>query len=273
MQLDFVDNDFYSQQLVNDELRAAQLELDALQQLVAEVPELMEQRFKQELSALQHDNRRLLYEQRHLVGLIEASLPSVDKSRLSVLMPRLFESQININYICSKFSRVVAHVPDFVSMTRRIVSSHKQSFMLLVGTSLLISGGVVFVFSGQSLPFRVVMPWWSRQVPRASAEPSQHMPADVSLGPARFVKGSAMSLVDLKATGTTWVEVAEPQGTLLLQDTLHQGDHRRIRLRNGLEIFAARPDQLNVRIDEGVWQPFPQDPDHPGLIRLVPQEK
>jgi hypothetical protein len=73
----------------------------------------------------------------------------------------------------------------------------------------------------------------------------------------RIQAGDANSILELEARDSSWIEVTDSDGQLLLRDTLEAGLPRRIRLRQGLRLFTARPDHLRYRIDGGAFQPLP----------------
>jgi hypothetical protein len=73
----------------------------------------------------------------------------------------------------------------------------------------------------------------------------------------RIRAGDANSILELEARDSSWIEITDSNGQLLLRDTLEAGLPRRIRLRHGLRLFTARPDHLRYRIDGGDFQPLP----------------
>jgi hypothetical protein len=73
----------------------------------------------------------------------------------------------------------------------------------------------------------------------------------------RIRAGNANSILELEARDSSWIEVTDSNGQLLLRDTLEAGLPRRIRLRQGLRLFTARPEHLYYRIDGGAFQPLP----------------
>lgn len=82
--------------------------------------------------------------------------------------------------------------------------------------------------------------------------------------------GNDQSLVELESSAPTWVEVRERGGELLFMETLNGGDPRRIRLRSGLLMFAARPEMVRFRVDQGPWQPWPSEAFATGAFELLP---
>jgi len=73
----------------------------------------------------------------------------------------------------------------------------------------------------------------------------------------RIQAGDATSILELEAQDSPWIEVTDSDGQLLLRDTLEAGLTRRVRLRQGLRLFTARPEHLRYRIDGGPFQPLP----------------
>lgn len=205
-------------------LEEAQLELQRLQDLVAEVPELMEQRFRQELHQVTAFNQALAAERQQLLAQLQQPA-SPQRSLPGAALPR---------------------------PTRRLA-------WLCVGCVAVgaVALGVTRLRLSAEAPPRLP----------ASAPPTTAAVA----GQALPVVGSDKSLVELESSEPTWVEVSDRRGQLLLKDTVSGGDHRRIRLRNGLQLFAARPEVLRFRVDEGPWQAWPKQAMATGVLELVPR--
>jgi len=144
----------------------------------------------------------------------------------------------------------------------------RQLLVVIGGGSAAL--GLLFVvlrtdFSSDQ-PSRLVQQPISKHVPVRETAPT----ASVLTYP---VAGSPDSLIELNATDATWVEVSDRQGQPLLQDTLTAGDQRRVRLRDGLELYAARPEFLRFRVDEGHWQSIPDSFLTSGLMLLTPESR
>jgi hypothetical protein len=93
-----------------------------------------------------------------------------------------------------------------------------------------------------------------RSAGRPAASPAARVAVNAD---PRIQAGDANSILELEASDSSWIEVTDSDGQLLLRDTLEAGLPRRIRLRQGLRLFTARPENLRYRIDGGAFQPLP----------------
>lgn len=207
-----------------ERLEDARLELQRLQDLVAEVPELMEIRFRQELRQVAELNQALMAERQQLMARLEQPA-----GPLTLAAPP-------------------------VDLVRRL---RWPAAVLLVTAAAAAAVG-----------------FWSARSPiTLAAALGRRPPLNVpkrALGAPRPLSTTSQSLVDLLSSGTTWVEVVDSGGELLLRDTLNRGDTRRIRLRSGLTVLAGQPQLLRYRVDEGPWQRWPQASLRQGSISLLP---
>jgi hypothetical protein len=93
---------------------------------------------------------------------------------------------------------------------------------------------------------------------RSAGRPAAPTAARVAMNAdPRIRAGDATSILELEARDSSWIEVTDSDGQLLLRDTLEAGLTRRVRLRQGLRLFTARPEHLRYRIDGGPFQPLP----------------
>jgi hypothetical protein len=204
-------------------LEEAQLELERLQSLVAEIPELMEQRFCQELRQMIAVNQALANEQKHLLSQLQ-------KTRVLALP------------LSAPMSR-----------NRRLVLVCASCVAVAVATVGFIR-------------FREVV-----ETP-AKSQPTAQLHASATSG-ALPVAGSVLSLVELETSEPTWVEIRDQNGQLLFKDTVSGVDHRPIRLRQGLQLFAAKPEMVRFRVDGGPWQSMPQHALQTRVITLLPSTR
>ena len=111
---------------------------------------------------------------------------------------------------------------------------------LVVGVSLTLGLAIAGV-----LAQRPRLPWQQNQASRPNPKPVQ----------AAALRTD--SVLQLRATGSSWVEVQDLQtGEVLLIGVLEAGDARTIRLRQGLRMRSGRPDLLNLQIDDGPPRAF-----------------
>lgn len=93
---------------------------------------------------------------------------------------------------------------------------------------------------------------------RSDSRPVAPPASPVAVNVAPLIRaGDANSILELEARDSSWIEVTDSRGQLLLRDTLEPGLPRRIRLRQGLRLFTVRPENLHYRIDGGEFQSFP----------------
>lgn len=187
----------------------AQQELLRLQEMVAQIPELMEQRFRLELQQVHALNQSLVVEQQKFLALLACPASGPFSLSWSVLL-----------------------------VLKRALAWLGVSFAV-VGVGALSLTRI-----------------------RHAAAPSQMHVKPPALATADVVRrllvvGNYQSLLELKSSEPSWVEVSDRHGQLLLKDTVVGEDHRRIRLRDGLMLFAARPDVMRYRVDQGPWQTWP----------------
>jgi len=245
-------------------LEAAQRELEALSELVADVPVLMETRFKRELGYQLALNQSLAQERNQLSALIGAVKHNADSERSGPKLPRL--SRISMTSI-ERHRR--GHLFLRKGFLRGFAHFKRRKLLFVIGgTSAALGLSLLVLRAGFSPdpPSRVI----AQQASQNGVVLEPVSQASVLTYP---VDGSPESLIELNASDATWVEVSDRQGQPLLQDTLNAGDQRRIRLRDGLELYAARPELLRFRVDEGPWQAFPDPFLNSGLVLLTPQPR
>jgi hypothetical protein len=192
------------------QLDEAQQELERLQEMVAELPEIMEARFRQQLRDVQQRNQALVIEQLQLAAQLQQS------SRRHILA-------------VGRLSLIL-------------------SFFLSCGVAAALAWSISF-----------------KPSPPTQIQQPNKLPAGIRLA----VPGDTQSVIDLEASAPSWIEVKDHKGEVLLTDTLVQGGQRRIRLRNGLRLFAARPEHVRYRVDEGAWKLFPESAGDQ-FVELVP---
>jgi len=249
---------------LNRHLESAQRELDALSELVAEVPVLMEARFKRELVHQLALNQSLVQERYQLTELI-GSLNTSSEHMLTG--PRLPKVSLSSRAFMDEQGQ------GCLSFLQRFLASFAQlkwrQLLVVIGGGSAALGLLLVVlradFSSDQ-PSRLAQQPISKHVAVRETAPK----ASVLTYP---VTGSPESLIELSATDATWLEVSDRQGQPLLQDTLTAGDQRRVRLRDGLELYAARPELLRFRVDDGPWQPVPDAFLTSGLILLTPESR
>lgn len=230
--------------LLKQQLQAAQLELEALNELVLEVPALMEERFKRELAHQLALNQRLVQERFQLTAMVDSLITAQTE------VPQPLTSMKLPSFCWPWFSAI--KVPPQVLMRSLVIGFGVALFGLL----LVALRSHIRVFLQQSAV--VVQPTTPVLPPQVAQQ-------------THPVAGTSESLVELSADDATWVEVRDRQGQVLLQDTLQGNDQRRIRLRSGLEIYAARPELLSFRVDEGEWQTWPAAFLRSRLLLLTPR--
>lgn len=229
-----MDADAAKDDALDRRLEEAQLELQRLQDLVEDVPELMEQRFRKELHQLSMANQALSAQRQHLLAKLPQSQDGLESTHA------------NSSPIRRPFSRL-----------RSLVLGGLVLVAVVVAVSVVVST--------MRRRLAVAVP------PRHQAPASQAVSAPVEGAETGLsVIGNDQSLVELESSAPTWVEVRERGGELLFMDTLNGGDPRRIRLRSGLLMFAARPEMVRFRVDQGPWQPWPSEAFATGAFDLLP---
>ncbi|MBM5799609.1 MAG: hypothetical protein FJ077_01950 [Cyanobacteria bacterium K_DeepCast_35m_m2_023] len=218
---------------LNQQLEDAQLELQHLQELIAQVPELMEKRFRRELHEVVAMNQRLLDEQHELLMQLEPAH--------HLALPQ-------------------SPMPWFRQALRL------DQRWLTIGLAL---AGVVSVAVAITT-IRLPVPVPSRSLPKVASPtpPTRRSPSPLSRNLS--VAGTEMSLLELQARSPTWVQINNRGGELLMKDTFAMSGNPPIRLRNGLRLIAARPEVLLFRVDGGPWQAWPKDALRSGVLDLVP---
>lgn len=202
-------------QLLKQQLHDAQLELERLEELIQQVPELMEQRCLQELRQVAHQNHQLLSERQRLIQLLQQGEEQHANSH-----PQAWPS--------------LRPFQAWVQRNRTVLLSGLGTCALAglgaVGWQQRLALGTWFQASGNT------------ELPRPirTQQPMAVVP----------IAGDSKTIVTLEARDASWIEVINVRsGELLLQDTLNAGDTRRVRLRSGLRLYAARPEALRYSLD------------------------
>ena len=254
------------EEILSQSLLAATLELQALNDLVEEVPDLMEVRFRREIAYHLALNQRLRQERFELTTLVR-SMNSVSSGRmLRVNLPAFVENNSwrwQHDLLKNLFRTHLSRAWPRESQALRRINFAVFSVAFLCGLAIIFlreKPNQLHIHS-------------SKLVPNASPESvtSEFSPKSSIL--SHSLSATSESLVELRAADSTWVEVADLDGQPLLQDTMHARDKRRIRLRTGLEVYAARPEHLSFRVDEGSWQSWPKSFLNTGLVLLIPSQQ
>jgi len=251
---------------LNAQIEAANLELEALCDLVAEVPALMEARCKLRLQRQLLLNRRLLDEQVELLALFKSMHSPIVSGQETIKSP--FMNWENNFLRSAGWERYILLVRE---LFLNLQNSSSGSLKLALGAvlSLLAAAITCSIYVNRKDTLDVSPAQAGKSVGAPYALEASQKSSILSL----VVNASSDSLVELHAIDSTWVEVADVEGLPLLHDTLSAGDRRRIRLRSGLEIYAARPEQLRFRVDNGAWQLWPNHFLNSGLVLLTPSQQ
>jgi len=253
------------EELLGQSLLAATLELQALNDLVEEVPDLMELRFRREIAYHLALNQRLRQEQFELTSLVR-SMNSVSSERmLGLKLPAFVEN--NSWFWQHNLLRKI-----FRTHLSRAWSRERPALRLINIAVCSVALCCLVMISFREKPNQSHI-HSSKLVASANPESVTSEFAPKSSILSHSLSATSDSLVELRAADSTWVEVADLEGQPLLQDTMHAGDKRRIRLRTGLEVYAARPEQLSFRVDEGSWQSWPKNFLNTGLVLLIPSQQ
>lgn len=207
------------EQLLQQQLIEARLELEQLELLIQQVPELMEQRYLHELRQVAHKNHQLLSERQQLIQRLEQG----HKQRAKTVR--------------------------WAWPTLKPLPTWQRTLLLCgLGTGALAGLGAM------GWQHRVEL-WTWLQEPRTT---EQRRPLSTQHAMPVAPVADAETIVTLDARDASWLEVINAQtGELLLQDTLTTGETRRIRLRSGLRLYAARPEALRYSLDGTHFQPWP----------------
>lgn len=250
---------------LNQQIESAKLELQALNDLVAEVPDLMEARFRRELAHHLAMNHRLTLERSELAALVRSMNNTVIARTSGPKLPAFMQNaSLHFRFAQSKtlLRNRVCNPWSFVNRSLR--------WWILASSSIAICCLALALLGSKTNQLRI-------QGPRGSSSVDRNLVAAGAVKKSSILSHSIAatsdSLVELWTTDSTWVEVSDRDGRILLHDTLHAGDQRRIRFRTGLEIYAARPEQLRFRVDDGPWQPVPDAFLTSGLILLTPESR
>lgn len=227
------------------QLSAARAELDALEHAVNQLPEVLEDKFRQQLLSVVSLNRHLHAEQQHMRLALSESLqtspPSIHGHRFrqpALRLPKLRRPSLS------------PHSLAYIERMRQqwlLLMCSKRAVRLATGLAL---GGVFVV--GASVYWQVGMKpkvqpisMQTRRLASDAAAPAPLLPAIPST-----------SQLMLKPLGNTWIEVQDlASNEVLLVGEFAEGEERTVMMRKGLRIRSGRPDLLQLQIDN--QPPFP----------------
>lgn len=251
---------------LNAQLEAAKSELEALCDLVAEVPALMESSFKQRLEQQLSLNNALLDQQVKLLKLFKSKkflLGSGEKGGAKSAPNKGSVHILRRARVGSDFSLLSSLLVNWAnSLTRPLV--------LALGVFLIVVTSAIASYTHSNKRPALTGSLIQNRNSVGSPPLVETSPKSDTL--IHSIPATSESLIELQASDSTWVEVSDVEGHPLLHDTLHAGEQRRIRLRRGLEVYAARPEQLRFRVDEGGWQSWPNAFFDTGLVLLSPSQ-
>lgn len=246
--------DEHRREVSQEELDAARHQLLAYRELIEEVPQIYEQKFRERLEPIHAHNQQLLEEGR----LLEEELARVPPPKGGAPVPRVLPP--------------VQEQKRFQPPSPRA----RRPWLVLgsLAAFLLASGGLLQVLRQSR---SALAPPTTRTPPVAKA-PAKVLPAGEApvAEPARAAPGE----LRLKTLGLSWMEVRTLSGTTLFMGNL-QGE-RSFPLGRGLRISAGRPDLVTVErhsepartlggIREIGWHTF--EPTTPAVERASKRER
>jgi hypothetical protein len=202
-----------------EELEAARQQLSAYRELIEEVPEIYEQRFRERLEPIQAHNQQLIEEGR----LLEEKLALLPPSRGGAPVP---------GGLPPARERTPSHLPSRWARRQWLAFGSMAAFLLL-GSGLL----------------HVLRPPRTTDAPRITLtppvanQPPKTLPARAA--PVAEPENPAPGELLLKTRGLSWMEVRTLNDTTLFMGNL-QGA-RSFPLDRGLRISAGRPDLVMVQ--------------------------
>jgi hypothetical protein len=210
-----------SKDLLMDELERARQELDRLESIAAELPFILEERYKYQLSAILLRNRELIEERSELSQKrdMHKSFSASGYSLLPFFFTKIF--------CCAGIRFAV-----FLSLA------------IILIASILNASGVAegFISKIRGLSFR------------ESAVSKSILPSQDRQKFYLEAGSSPESLVSLRADQLCWVEVRNLFGKIVFTDTIGPDESRVVSLGSGLEIAVGKPEIMYFRIDRRPWR-------------------
>ena len=212
---------------IQNELHAAQLELEEYRHLLDQLPEIYEAKFRHKVRAVAKDIHYLLDERKALqeqlsLGLVQPRSPEALPPAAAVSLTPVRRSWSYMRL--PRFQSLYASIPSFGLPNR-------------LQPGVLFGAGVALVLMVLGLPYLL-----NRRSLPLGGSPT------VPLGRERSPLPTAASLRLEARGGQSWVQVERLGGGIVYDAILESGQSKDLPLGSGLKIRSGRPDLLYVGV-------------------------